>query len=71
MEQKKFYTVVFESPIDSEQLKKFLDQAKIPYIGVDTYEKNYIQHLVKLNEIMLETVQKTFETAAAFDSKSG
>jgi hypothetical protein len=24
-----------------------------------------------LNEIMLETVQKTFETAAAFDSKSG
>jgi|LakMenEpi03Aug12_release.lakeMendotaPanAssembly.Ray.scaffolds.fasta_scaffold3064518_1 hypothetical protein len=71
MEQKKFYTVVFESPVDSEQLKKFLDQAKIPYIGVDTYEKNYIQHLVKLNEIMLETVQKTFETAAAFDSKSG
>jgi diketogulonate reductase-like aldo/keto reductase len=71
MEQKKLYTVVFESPIDSEQLKKFLDQAKIPYIGVDTYETNYIQHLVKLNEIMLETVQKTFETAAAFDSKSG
>jgi diketogulonate reductase-like aldo/keto reductase len=70
MEQKKLYTVVFESPIDSEQLKKFLDQAKIPYIGVDTYETNYIQHLVKLNEIMLETVQKTFETAAAFDSKS-
>lgn len=71
MEQKKFYTVVFESPIDSEQLKKFLDQAKIPYIGVETYETNYIQHLTKLNEIMLETVQKTFETAAAFDSKSG
>ncbi len=71
MEQKKFYTVVFESPIDSEQLKKFLDQAKIPYIGVETYETNYIQHLVKLNEIMLETVQKTFETAAVFDSKSG
>ena len=71
MEQKKFYSVVFESPIDSEQLKKFLDQAKIPYIGVDTYETNYIQHLVKLNEIMLKTVQKTFETAAAFDSKSG
>ena len=38
---------------------------------IDTYETNYIQHLVKLNEIMLETVQKTFETAAAFDSKSG